>query len=115
MGIIIDKEMLTPELCLMKLNGRLDARSSQNVKDVLGRVIGDGVVQIAIDMEQVPFIDSSGLSALVSGLKGARKHGGSVVLCKVQPQARTIFSLTMLDKVFSIYSDLDTALSSFGQ
>jgi anti-sigma B factor antagonist len=65
-------------------------------------------------MGEVPFIDSSGLSALVSGLKGARKEGGIVVLCNVQPQARTIFSLTMLDKVFSIYPDVQTAMDSFG-
>jgi len=49
---------------------------------------------------------------LVSVLKRARRVGGNVLLCGVQPQARTVFRLTMLDQVFQISPTLDAALES---
>ena len=88
---------------LVRLSGRLDATTSSEVKAILKRQIEAGQFQIIIDLQDVPFIDSSGLAALVSGLRLAREKGGSVVLSGVQSQAHIVFRLTMLDRVFVIY------------
>ena len=94
------------------LDGRFDAGNADAVKEALKQTIGSGVRQVVVDMTQVPFIDSAGLSTLVSALKMSRRAGGDVVLAGVQPQTLTVFSLTMLDKVFAIYPTCQSALDS---
>lgn len=95
---------------LMHLKGRLDASTSSEVKATLKEQLEAGNHQIIVDLQEVPFIDSSGLAALVSGLRLAREKGGSIILSGVQAQAYTVFRLTMLDRVFAIYSTPEDAL-----
>jgi anti-sigma B factor antagonist len=97
------------QLMLVRLTGRLNAESSPEVKIVLHQLIETGHSNIMIDLHQVPFIDSSGLASLVSGLRLAREKAGNVTLCCIQSQAQTVFRLTMLDRIFTIYPNLDDA------
>ena len=91
------------------VTGRLDA---EMMKETLMELIDGGAIHLIVDLADVPFIDSAGLAALVSALKATRRLGGNVVLSGVQPQARTVFSLTMLDQVFTIYPSLEDAVDS---
>jgi anti-sigma B factor antagonist len=89
---------------LVQLRGRLDATAKTEVKTILEKLLNKkDQPKVVIDLEGVRFIDSSGLAALVSGLRLAREKGGNIALSGVQPQARTVFHLTMLDRVFSIH------------
>jgi anti-sigma B factor antagonist len=67
---------------------------------------------VVLDLGKVPFIDSSGLAALVSGLKTLNEKDGSLKLASLQSQADLLFKLTMFDKVFEIFADVDSALQS---
>ena len=58
-------------------------------------------------------IDSTGLAALISGLKAMNEVGGSLTLAALQPQANHLFKLTMFDQVFDIFDDADKAIRSF--
>lgn len=111
-NITIRTEEIYEHCASVILAGRLDARNAQMVKETLKQLIDGGVTHLIVDLAQVPFIDSAGLAALVSALKATRRVGGNVVLSGVQPQARTVFSLTMLDQVFTIHSTVETALDS---
>lgn len=102
-------QALEPDLLLVSLKGRLDAYTSPEVKASLKKLIEEGHLKIIIDLQDVPFIDSSGLASLVSALRLAREKGGKVVLSGVQTQAHIVFRLTMLDRVFSIYSTSEEA------
>ena len=66
---------------------------------------------LRLDLIEVDFIDSSGLSALVSGLKALRERDGRMHLSQPQPQARTALRLTLLDRVFSIFPSLEQAVN----
>jgi anti-sigma B factor antagonist len=99
----ISYQTLETDLLLISLKGRLDANTSPEVKANLKKLIEEGHLKIIIDLQNVPFIDSSGLASLVSALRLAREQGGIVVLSGIQTQAHIVFRLTMLDRVFSIY------------
>lgn len=93
------------------LTGRLDAGHAASLKDMLKQTIESGVSQLVVDVADVPFVDSAGLSALVFGLKLARRAGGNLALRGIQPQMATILSLTMLDRVFLIRSSSEAEFS----
>ena len=108
----ISQQALDPDITLIQLNGRLDAKSSERVKAALQALADQDQAKIIIDLEGVPFIDSSGLAALVSGLRMVRERGGIIVLSGAQSQAQIVFRLTMLDRVFAIYPTYQAARGS---
>jgi anti-sigma B factor antagonist len=99
--------------CVISLDGTLNARSADQVKDAFRQAVGEGMCRVVLDLSSVPFIDSSGLAALVSGLKTLNEKNGSLKLASLQSQADLLFKLTMFDKVFEIFADVDTALASY--
>ena len=111
-NITIRTEHVNEQCSSATLVGRFDARNAQTVKETFKQLIDEGTTCLIIDLAQVPFIDSAGLTALVSALKLARRNGGNVLLVGIQPQARTVLSLTMLDQVFTIHPSIEAALSS---
>ncbi|HMB14931.1 MAG TPA: STAS domain-containing protein [Pelovirga sp.] len=89
---------------------RMDAHNSGNLKERMLQLFDEGKCQLVIDLTAVRFIDSSGLGALVSGFKNASARDGSLKLCCLQPQVRSMFELTRLHRVFEIFTTLEEAL-----
>lgn len=83
---------------------RLDAHNANDLKAELLALFEQGKKNILIDLQDVRFIDSSGLGALVSGFKNAITNQGSLKLSSLQPQVKSMFELTRLHRVFDIYS-----------
>ncbi len=92
---------------------RLDAHNSGELKARMLALFEEDKNNILIDLNDVRFVDSSGLGALVSGFKNASSRNGVLKLCGLQPQVKSMFELTRLHRVFEIYSDAQEALGSF--
>jgi anti-sigma B factor antagonist len=87
----------------LELRGEIDVDVSEVVRErVLQRVRDAAGRPLEIDMAEVSFIDSSGVSALVAGLRLARGHGGSLRLVNVGSQIRRIFEVTGLADQFGV-------------
>lgn len=97
------------DIYVVKLNGALNARSSEEAKQTFKDLSNKGGQQIIVDLTDVPFIDSSGLAALVSGLKTFGGEAKNLRLAAPQSQAKLLFELTMFDRVFHIYQSVDEA------
>ena len=82
---------------------RLDAHNANDLKTELLALFEQGKKSILINLQDVRFIDSSGLGALVSGFKNAITNQGSLKLAGLQPQVKSMFELTRLHRVFDIY------------
>jgi anti-sigma B factor antagonist len=92
---------------------RLDAHNSNELKIEMNRLFEGGTKDLLVDLKEVRFIDSSGLGVLVSGFKNASTHQGSIKLCGLQTQVKSMFELTRLHRVFDIYQTVDEALESY--
>ena len=97
------------------MNGALNARSAEEVKQTFRNLVEQGVSRVVVNLQDVPFIDSSGLAALVSGLKTLGGEAANLKLATPQSQARLLFELTMFDRVFEIHDSVDDALNSMNQ
>ena len=105
----ISCKSVSPTVSIVVLNGALNARSAEEAKQTFRNLKEQGVTQVIVDLNEVPFIDSSGLASLVSGLRLAREKSGIIALSGVQPQAQTVFHLTMLDRIFPIHPTYNDA------
>ncbi|RQD57652.1 MAG: anti-sigma factor antagonist [Desulfonatronovibrio sp. MSAO_Bac4] len=91
---------------------RLDSASAPMFKGIMVDFITRENLRIALDLEHVEFMDSSGLSALLSTLK-TLKGRGRLVLYGVGPNVAKLFSITRLDRgVFDIFPDHEKAMAS---
>jgi len=106
----IEVKHLDEGKAVVTVSGRVDAETAPELKTRLKDLAQYRILQAFIDIAEVDFIDSSGLSAMVSGLKALRKHGGALILCGPQPQALKALRLTLLDRVFPIYPTLEEAV-----
>lgn len=97
----------------LSLIGRLDAASAPEVRELWHYYENRGINNIVLDLHRVEFIDSIGISVLVSGMKQLRGRGGDLRLVGLQSSTRSIFELMMLDKVFEIFDSEEQALKGF--
>lgn len=100
--------------CIISAVGRLNAASAAILKDEMKAQVASGHSFLVIDLKETAFVDSSGLSALVSGLKLTREQGGTLSLSGLNEQTSTVLKLTLLDRIFQIYPDVDHALKKQG-
>jgi anti-anti-sigma factor len=100
------------QLIVLKPQGRLDLQGGKALGQQLASLVPQRHDLWVINLAQVDFMDSSGLVALVTGLKAARQSGCRLVLCNVQPPVRLIFELTQLDSVFEIFESYDAVLTT---
>jgi anti-sigma B factor antagonist len=92
------------------LSGEIDIATAPELQAAL--LARDGTHSLVIvDLTDVSFIDSTGLSALIVGVKHLRKHGGELRLAGLQPQSQRVFEVTGLTEVFSLHEDVEGAIS----
>ncbi|RDV43662.1 anti-anti-sigma factor [Leifsonia sp. ku-ls] len=89
--------------------GRINLVTATAVRREVQRVVDEGNPRLALDLSQVEFIDSSGLGALVSGLKTARTSGGDLRLVGATEQVAGVLRLTNLDRILRVYPGPDDA------
>lgn len=77
-------------------------------KELHGLIEG-GNTRLVVDLSATEFIDSSGLGALISGLKLARQAGGDLRIAAPTTQVETVLSLTNLDRVLRAHPTADAA------
>lgn len=94
--------VVTPE-------GRLNMVSARRLKEILSELVDNGTSKIVVDLGETTFLDSSGLGALIGGLKSARQAGGDLRIARVSPSVMTVFELTNLDRVLRARESVDGA------
>jgi anti-sigma B factor antagonist len=90
---------------VLQPNGVLDGTQTEQLKDQVNQMVGSGAKLLLLDLQEVTFMDSSGLAALVVAVKAVRSAGGNLCVCSVNEQVRLLFELTSMDRVFEIFSD----------
>jgi anti-sigma B factor antagonist len=98
-------------LVVKLVDQRLDAHGAISFKAQIATIVAEGNKRIVLDLSSVSFIDSSGLGAVVSVLKLLGQDGRLVIAC-LQAPVLALFTLTRMDKVFAIFTDLESAVAS---
>jgi anti-sigma B factor antagonist len=96
---------------IVTVAGEIDIATVTRLRDRLFELAASGRPLVA-DLDQVSFIDSAGLSALVGAANRAAVHGGSLHVVCARPEIRQLFRLTGLDRRLSPARTLDEALDA---
>ncbi len=90
---------------------RIDTSCSADFKGKMIDCINEGHNNIALDLSDVDFIDSSGLGAMISALKTIG-NDGNLVLFGLKETVKSLFRLTRMDRIFKIVESEDEAVKS---
>jgi anti-anti-sigma factor len=86
---------------LLRVDGELDMATAPGLRDEVNRILQDGVVRIRLDLSEVTFVDSVGMSVIVASHHRCNELGGHLVV-KVPPKVRRTMTIMALDQVLDI-------------
>jgi anti-anti-sigma factor len=90
---------------VLPLSGVIDGARGDELRREVRDIMTNGSDIVLIDLQEVKFIDSSGLGALVSAMKVVRNSGGKLYVCSMNDQVKMLFELTKMDRIFQKFVD----------
>jgi anti-sigma B factor antagonist len=97
---------------LLDLAGRIDVDSAILIETV-GYLIHNGELDILCNMEEVEFVDYTGISVIAVAYKEVTNNDGRMKFANIPAHLRGLFSISGLDKTFEIYASEDLGVNSF--
>jgi anti-sigma B factor antagonist len=104
-------ENLDVSTAVVVARGEIHLATAPEFSDRLNGVIADGRTAIVVDLTEVGFIDSTGLSVLLNALRRITRAGGTLVLVCTNPTVLRLFEVTKMDSTFPIVGTRDEALA----
>jgi anti-sigma B factor antagonist len=96
---------------VVQIGGELDVATAPLLRALIGALVLAGNCRLVLDLEELTFLDASGLSVLMRAQELAVRDGGWVRLVRVRPQARRVLHLTRLTQVFAEFPSFAQALN----
>lgn len=84
------------------LTGEIDAFTAPKLKEELAKCTVQTGKTIQVDLEQVEYMDSTGLGIFIGALKSAKEHDSSLKLVHLQDRVFRLFKITGLDEIMDI-------------
>ncbi|KAI9130894.1 STAS domain-containing protein [Acaryochloris sp. CCMEE 5410] len=96
---------MRPNVTTIQPNNILDGVTGAVFRQEVAAAVEAGADIVLVDCQDISFMDSSGLGALVLALKFMRAAERQLVLCSLNQQVKTLFQLTEIAQVFQIYDN----------
>lgn len=99
-------------ILIFKLKGRLmDVEQSTALMSEVTEKLDEGQSRIVFDLDELDYMNSTGLNNLVSVLTKARNKGGDALICNVSAKVKELFIVTKLNTVFTVTDTLEEAIN----
>jgi anti-sigma B factor antagonist len=100
------------DCAIIQVTGEIDVYTAPMLRDQILELSAQGAVHLIADLSRVDFLDSTGLGALVGGLKRLREAGGSLALVISTPRILRIFQITGLTKALAVRRSVADAITA---
>lgn len=107
------KEQERNGIIILDIIGEIDLYNAPDIKNHVLKKIESQKYNLVINMQEVSYIDSSGIGALISSLSNLKKYQGSLKITNIHDSVKKVFELTKLTSFFEIYADVDSAIASY--
>ena len=88
-------------------------QDSEKLRNVVDETIQSEHVNVVVDMEEVNWMNSSGLGMLISALTSLRSSGGDMRLANLSERLKRPMQITKLDTVFQDFDSVAEAVKSY--
>ncbi|MFD5818555.1 STAS domain-containing protein [Streptomyces sp. NPDC127038] len=112
--VSIDATAYGEGIALVTVAGELDVETAPELKDRLADQVRGGRRHLLLDLSAVPFMDSSGINALLKAHDVAGRAGGGVCLVSPAQAVRRVLDITGVSLAIPSTDDVGTALALIG-
>ncbi|WP_088102325.1 anti-sigma F factor antagonist [Halalkalibacter urbisdiaboli] len=114
MSLLIDLERKGSVL-LVRLEGELDHHTAEELRGQVEAQLADADIKhILLNLEQLSFMDSSGLGVILGRYKQIKGNGGEMVVCAISPAVKRLFEMSGLFKIIRLEESEQFALQTLG-
>ena len=94
------------DVLLVRLTGELDQCSASGIRRDLDALLTDPRIRhLVIDLNDMPFMDSSGLGVILGRYRALQARGGSVSLMHLSPQVKRVYDLSGLARIIPVIGE----------
>jgi anti-anti-sigma factor len=97
---------------VVALAGEFDLHHTPEVHKALVAACQEQPRKLVVNLDEVKYLDSSGIGTLVEVFRRVNGYGGKLVLCGLNDRVLSVFEITKLDKFFKICRTEAEALSA---
>lgn len=98
------------EIYIIDVNGEMDLYNSYKLKELVMKMLEKNVKNFIINLEQVDYIDSSGIGALIYICSTMKKKNLKFAISNVHGSVKKVIELTKLMGYFPIANSVEEAL-----
>jgi anti-anti-sigma factor len=101
-----------PGATVIELHGDVSAEGQEAVNAAYGTAVAAGATTVLFNLAETKYINTSGISVLISVVMGAKKQGVTVLVAGASPHYKKVFDLVRFSSFVSMFDDEATALAS---
>ena len=108
-------EKFEGKIAILVISGKLmGGPESFLLKDKIGSLITDGIINVVIDLRLVKWMNSPGLGILIGCWKMLNQAGGNLKIANATDKVNNLLMMTHVIEFFGNYTSVDRAVSSPG-
>lgn len=107
----LSEQRLDDRSSVITVRGEIHVSTVPEFGRLLTETIADGRTRIVLDLTEVEFIDSTGLSVLLNTLRRLTRAEGRMALVCTNPTVLRLFEITKLDETFAIHAEPGPAVA----
>ena len=93
----------------------LGVKEEQKILDSIKSDVKEDIIKCSVDISEVGYMNSTGLSLLIRLLTFFRNKGGDLVLIKPSEQVRKLLVITKLNAIFTVAEDQASAVAALNR
>jgi anti-sigma B factor antagonist len=102
------------DVMVIDVSGRITlGEGSSAIRDEMRGLATSGTRKVLLNLEDVSYIDTSGIGELVAGLTSVAKTGGAMKLLNPTRRVKDLLRITNLNVIFDVHEDEARAVRSF--
>lgn len=103
------------QVLIIRLEGELDHHTAEKLRHQIEEKMElHGIRHILLNLEDLSFMDSSGLGVILGRYKQVTQLGGKMIVCAISPSIYRLFELSGMFKILKIVDSQEQALESLG-
>ena len=103
----------TDDIAVLKLAGQIDSYTAEEISKIIETHINNGNFKVIVDLTNVDYLDSAGLSALINAKTKLGKHTGDLRIVGLKGKAKEVFDLAGLTELFNLFESREKAFEDF--
>lgn len=111
LNTLLKNKVRDTKALIIELQGEVDLNYSVELRGLLLEALETSPPALLLDLQDVSFMDSSGLATLVETLKLSRDRNIPFKLTGLQERVKSVFEIARLDQLFDIFNNQEEALA----